>query len=279
MCAINQNLLIMKKLHLLLIAGVILQLNTSAQAFLGQSTNGKMVQAAAAVRLPFNNDQVETAVKAWLSQKGYSSSNTHGYILSRGVPLAAGSAGGGEGSDLYFSTSSPDRKVKDMTLLTLVPAKKNQPITGGSFVDSSKLDDARVYLDSLAGFVNTYTTGVQIGDQQESLRKAQKKMGLLRNDSTDDETRIRNLQSDLAQNKADQVKASAELQNYIGAETDKKQKYQKRLNKLLDKQSTLEKKIRNTQSDLADTKADIAKQQSSIQQMQQTLETVRNRQR
>jgi hypothetical protein len=266
----------MKSLYLLLLAGVIVRLQASAQAFLGQSTNGKLTQAAAAVRLPFNTGQVETAVKAWLSQKGYPSSNTHGYIASRGVPLVTGDP---DGSDLYFSTSTPDRKVKDMTLLTLVPAKKNQPITAGTFVDSSKLDAAKVFLDSLAGFVNTYTTGIQIDNQQESLRKAQKKIGQLRNDSTDDETRIRNLQSDLAQNKADQVKASADLQNYIGADSDKKQKYQKRLNKLLDKQSSLEKKIRNTQSDLADTKGDIAKQQSTIDQLQQTLDTVKGRQR
>jgi hypothetical protein len=265
----------MKKLYLLVITGVIFRMEASAQAFLGQSANGKMVQAAAAIRLPFNTGQVETAVKAWLSQKGYGSSNTHGFILSRGVLLATGDR---DGSDLYFSTSAPDRKVKDMSLLTLVPAKKNQPIAAGSFVDSSKLDDARLFLDSLAGFVSTYTIGIQVGNQQESLRKAQKKLGQLRNDSTDDETRIRNLQSDLAQNKADQVKASADLQTYIGADSDKKQKYQKRLNKLLDKQGNLEKKIRNTQSDLADTKADITNQQSAIDQLQHTLDTVKGRQ-
>lgn len=264
----------MKRLYYLLIAAVLFGPAASGQAFLGQSDKGKVVQAAAAVRLPFTTDQVETALKAYLSQKGYGSSNTHGYILSRGAPLAGGDVG-----DLYFSTSTPDRKARDLTLLTLVPAKKNQDIGSGNFVDSSKLDAARVFLDSLAGFVGTYSNGVQITNQQEGLRKAQKKMGQLKNDSTDYETRLRGLQSDLAQNKADQVKASADLQNYIGEDSDKKQKYQKRLNKLLDRQSSLEKKIRNTQSDLAETKADISKQQTLIDQSQTTLEAFKQRQR
>lgn len=264
----------MKRLNYLLIASLAFGPAASGQAYLGQSNKGKVVQAAAVVRLPFTTDQVETALKAYLSQKGYGSSNTHGYILSRGAPLAGGDVG-----DLYFSTSTPDRRAKDLSLLALVPAKKNQDITTGAFTDSSKLDAARVFLDSLAGFVSTYSNGVQMDNQQETLRKAQKKMGQLRNDSTDYETKLRDLQSDLAQNKADQVKASADLQNYIGAESDKKQKYQKRLNKLLDKQSSLEKKIRNTQSDLAETKADIARQQTLIDQSQTTLEAFRQRQR
>ena len=264
----------MKKLYLLLIPAILSTPAATGQAYLGQSDKGKVVQAAAAVRLPFTTDQVETALKAWLTQKGYGSSNTHGYILSRGVPLA-----GGDGSDCYFSTSTPDRKAKDLSILTLVPAKKNQDISAGAFVDSSKLDDAKVFLDSIAGFVGTYTTGVLVGNQQEVLRKAQKKIGQLRNDSTDDETKLRDLQSDLAQNKADQVKASSDLQNYIGADMDKKQKYQKKLNKLLDKQSSLEKKIRNTQSDLAETKSDIVKQVSLIDQLQATLSAFKDRQR
>jgi chromosome segregation ATPase len=168
-------------------------------------------------------------------------------------------------------------RARDLTLLTLVPAKKNQDISTGAFVDSSKLDAARVFLDSLAGFVSTYSNGVQIDNQQEVLRKAQKKMGQLKNDSVDYETRLRDLQSDLAQNKADQVKASADLQNYIGADSDKKQKYQRRLNKLLDKQASLEKKIRNTQSDLAETRSDLIRQQTLIDQSQTTLEAFKQR--
>lgn len=258
----------MKNIHLLLLVGILFHSEVSAQAYLASTGKGKSIQGSAAIRLPFNTDQVEMALKAYLSQKGYPSSNTRGYIRSRGVTLGDPAD---ETSDLYFSTSTPDRKVKDMTLLTLVPAKKNQEVTSGSFVDSSRLDAARVFLDSLAPFVNAHAIGMQISGQQDVLRKAQKKMDGMRNDSTDYEKRLRSLRSGLAQNKADQAKASNDLQTYIGADIDTKNKYQKRLNKLMDRQGSLEKKIRSTESDLTDKKADMVKQQATINQQLQAL--------
>jgi hypothetical protein len=264
----------MKNFYLLLCAGIFSRSGASAQAYLGQSDKGKTAQAAAAIRLPFNADQVESALKAYLSQKGYSSSSTRGFILYRGVPLDNTDK---DGSDLYFATSTPDRKVKDITVLSVIPSKKNQDIGGGSFVDSSKLDEARVFLDSLAPFVRTFGIGMQVNDQQGALLKAQKKVNDLRNDSTDYERRLRDLQSDLAQNKADQVKAAADLQTYIGADNDTKSKYQKRVNKLIDKQGGLEKKIRNTQQDLVDKKSDLSKQLVALDRLQQSLDATKVR--
>lgn len=245
-----------------------------AQAYIGEVTNGKVPMGAAAVRLPYAADQVEDALKAYLSQKGFTASRSRGYILSRGVPLGSDGTGG---SDLYFSTATPDRKQKDMTVLSLVPARINADVSAGSFADSSKLDAARVFLDSLAPFVNTFGTAIQAGNQQEALLKAQKRLNDLRDDSTDLEKRLRGLQSDLAQNKADQVKAAADLQTYIGADNDTKTKYQKRVNKLIDGQGTLEKKIRRTQGDLADKKSDMVKQQSVVTQQQLALDAVNAR--
>ena len=165
-----------------------------------------------------------------------------------------------------------------MTVLSLVPARKNQDISSGSFADSTKLDAARGFLDSLAPYVNAFGTGLQINDQQEALQKAQKKMNDLMNDSVDLAKRLRDLQGDLAQNKADQVKAAADLQTYIGADNDTKQKYQKKVNKLIDQQGSLEKKIRKTESNLIDNKADRDKQQALIAQQSQGLEAVKARQ-
>jgi len=265
----------MKNICLLLCAGILSLSSASAQAYLKETGTGKMTQASAAIRLPFTADRVESALKAYLSQKGYSSTNTHGFILYRDVPIGSSDT---SGSDLYFVTETPSRKEKDMTVLTLIPAKKNQAIAG-PFVDSPKLDAARGFLDSLAPFVNHFGVDLQVNDQQNALRKAQKKMDGLRTDSTDYEKRLRDLQTDLAQNKADQVTAAADLQTYIGADNDTKSKYQKRLNKLIDKQGSLEKKIRNTQSDLAGKKSDLSKQQKLIDGLQQALAATRDRQR
>lgn len=264
----------MKQILLLLFVGMRCS-GLLGQAYVGEVNQGKTAQAGAAIRLPYTTDQVEDALKAFLSRKGYSSSRSHGYIVSRGVSFSSDDK---NGTDLYFSTSMPNRRQKDLTILSVVPAKKNQDIGTGSFTDSTELDAARVFLDSLAPFVNTFGIGILIDNQQEALLKAQKRLSNLRNDSTDMEKRLRDLQADLAQNKADQVKAAADLQTYIGADNDTKTKYQKRLNKLIDRQGTLEKKMRKTQDDLADNKSDMAKQESVVEQQQLALNAVKARQ-
>ncbi len=248
---------------------------TMAQAYSTETGEGAAKQAAAAIRLAFNEGKVKNGLKTYLSQKGYGTSKSHGFVVSRGVPLSDADK---DGSDLYFSIATPDRKMKDNVVLTLIPARKNQDAGSSAFADSTKLDQARSFLDAFSTYETSYGIGMEVNDRQDELRKAQKKLDKMRSDSTDDENRIRNLLSDLAENKADQVKASSDLQTYIGADSEKKYKYQKRVNKLIDKQGSLEKKIRNTQSDLTDTKADMAKQQITINGLQQSLDATRSRQ-
>ena len=263
----------MKNVYVTICVILLVQTAGFSQAYVTQTGKGKSLQPAAAVRLAFNTDIVEDALKAYLSKKGYSSSHARGYILSRAVPL-----GDGDGNDLYFSTSTPDRKVKDNTELVLIPAKKNADIGNGAFVDSSKLTQASAFLDEFTPFVKAYGINTQLTTQQDGLLKAQKKMTNLRNDSSDLEKRLRNLQSDLTENKSDQVKAASDLQTYVGNDNDKKFKYQKKLNNLLDKQGSLEKKIRNTESDLAEKKSDMVKQQDAVDQMQHALDATKERQ-
>jgi hypothetical protein len=263
----------MKKFYLLLCAGAMSRVGLFAQSYIGEQ--GKPPQTVAAIRLPYTSDQIENALKAYLSGKGYTSSHSRGYIVYRGVPLGADDK---DGADLYFSTSTADRRQKDLTVLSMAPAKKNQDIGNGSFTDSTKLEAARIFLDSLAPFVASFSTGIQVNNQQEALQKTQKRMTDLLNDSTDLARRLRDLQSELTQNKADQVQAAADLQTYIGADNDTKTKYQKRVNKLIDRQGTLEKKIRRTQDDIAGNNSDLVKQRTAVVQQQQGLDAVRARQ-
>ena len=264
----------MKKLFSLLGAGIFYGSRLFAQAYIGQEDKSKTPQAAAAIRLSFNSDQVESALKAYLSNKGYSATSSHGFIVYRGVLLDSTDK---TGSDLFFVTSPADRKVKDMTVLSLVPSRKNQDIGSGTFVDSSKLEAAKTFLDSLAPFAQTYGTTVQIGSLQDALHKAQKKMNDLLNDQENLNKRLRKLQGDLDQNKSDQVKAAADLTSSINSDDESKKKHQKRVSKLIDEQGSLEKKIRRTQSDLDENKTDQQRQQALITQQQQGLDATKAR--
>ena len=246
-----------------------------AQAYVGQIKYQKTQAPAATIRLPYSESSVEDGLKEYMTTKGYKKSSASGLTVFRGVPLDTSDI---DGSDLYFSTDAASRKEKDMTLLNLLAIKKNQDLLVRTQGDSDRIEKARLFLDSLAIFMDSYATRLQVNNQQESLNKAQQKMNSLINDSTDLDKRLRKLQSDLGQNKADQVKAVADLQANISADDDAKKKNQKKLNRLIDDQGTLEKKIRKTQSDMDENKANRKEQQDEIDKQQQGLAAVKARQ-
>ncbi|WP_431211450.1 hypothetical protein ACQ86N_37275 [Puia sp. P3] len=179
-------------------------------------------------------------------------------------------------SDLYFKTSS-DRNAKDMTLLNLIPVPVNQDIKTAGPVDSARLEKAKLLLDSLGPYISSYQMRLQINEQQKQLAKAQDKMNDLRGDSADLQKKIRDLQSDLASVKQDQLKASSDLNTSINADDNTKSKYQKRVNKLFDKEASLEKKLRRAQQDLEDNKHDISRQQEELSKQQQGLNALNSR--
>lgn len=246
-----------------------------AQAYVGQIEYRKTQQQAATIRLSYSTGLVEDGLKEYMMTRGYKKSSADGLTVFRGVPLDATDTGG---SDLYFSVATAGRKEKDVTLLNLLAVKRNQDLLVRTQGDSDRESKARLFLDSLAIFMDVYNTRLQVNSGQESLNKAQKKMNALINDSTDLDKKLRRLQSDLAQNKADQVKAAAELQTNINADDDTKKKSQKKLSRLIDDQGTLEKKIRRTQDDMEENKASRKEQQDEIDKDQQSLEAVKARQ-
>ena len=246
-----------------------------AQAYVGQIEYRKTQAPAATIRLPYSAGSVEDGLNEYMTTKGFKKSSVSGLIVFRGVSLDPSDT---DGSDLYFSTTAASRKEKDMTLLNLLAVKKNQDLLVRTQGDSDRIDKARLFLDSLATFMDVYNTRLQVNNWQKGLNKAQEKMNSLINDSTDLDKKLRNLQSDLAQNKSDQVKAAAELQANISADDDTKKKSQKKLGRLIDDQGTLEKKIRKTQGDMDENKASRKEQQDEINKDQQGLEAVKARQ-
>ena len=220
-----------------------------AQAYIGETELRSTKQAAATIRLPYDNDPVEDGLMQYMMTKGFKSTGISGFILFRSVPLDAVDT---TLNDLYFKIVVASRKEKDMTVLSLIPAKRNQEFTARTLADSGKLEKARLFLDSLAPFMAAYNTRLQLSSQQEVLGKAQKRMNNLRSDSSD-------------------------LQTSINADDDTKKKYQKRVNKYLDEEASLQKKLRRTKQDLEDNRNEMEKQQVEINKQQQGLNAVRTR--
>lgn len=252
----------------------------SAVAVSGQSYEGtidyqKTRQGVAMIQLPHSRENVEDALTAYMAKRGAKSSSVKGFTVFRSVQLNDSDS---SLSDLYFTTASKNRQEKDITVLTLLPLKKNEDLLTRTPGANTLLTAARAFLDSLAPTIHTHSLNVQANDQAGLLKKAQKKMDGLMNDQTDLQKKIRRLEADLDDNKQQQVKQAADLQTNINADDDSKKKNQRKIRKLLDDEGDTEKKLRRAKSDLDQNATDQRQQQAEVDKQQQILDGIKARQ-
>ena len=266
----------MRKILPLLALVAIAQLEARSQAFPSKIDFQKTQQSGAAIQLPYASGTVEDAVKEYMTKRGYKSSSTKGFIVFRSAPLDSLDT---DLSDLYFSVERKSRKESDVTIITLLPAKKNEDLLTRSQTDSTRIDRARYFLDNMAPQIDAYQVQLQVNSQTDVMKKAEKKMNNLMSDQNDLNKKIRKLQSDSAQNKKDQIKEAAELQANVNADDDTKRKNHKKMDKLLDQEGDLAKKLRNTLSDLDQNKRDIIAQQQELDKQRLALGAIKARQK
>src|SRR5258708_2073461 len=112
-----------------------------AQASIGETEVRNTKQTAAVIRLPYDNAPVEDGLKQYMMTRGFKSTGLSGFILFRSVPLDGMDT---TLNDLYFKTDVVSRKEKDITVLSLIPAKRNQEFVAHTLTDSAKLEKARL---------------------------------------------------------------------------------------------------------------------------------------
>ncbi len=276
----------MKRIFLLLATTFALTTFTFAQdapttvhapAYEGRIEYQKTQQPVAIIELPYSQDVVDKGIKDYMGKRGYKSSSTKGFDVFRSAKFDDNS----ESNDLYFKTDRKSRKEKDVTVITLLPAKPNQDILtriGDSSVND-KIAAAKSFLDNLVPYLDAHNTDVQVNTQQEALKKAQKNLTGLQDDQLSLEKKQRNLIADQAQNKTDILKQTQDITNTVTSDDNVKNKAQKKMNKLLDEQDNLNKKLRKVQSELDQNKIDQDKQTQEVQKQQQILDAFKAKQK
>jgi hypothetical protein len=268
----------MKRILLLLTVMFVFKTTTHAQAYEGRLDYQKTSQPAAIIELPYNQDVVENGIKDYMNKRGYKSSSTKGFDVFRAAKFDDNDT---DPSDLYFKIDRKSRKEKDVTVITLLPAKPNQDILAriGDSTTSTRVTAAKSFLDNLAPYLDAHNTNVQVNSQQDILKKAQKNLTGLQDDQASLEKKQRNLIADQSQNKTDILKQTQDIQNTVTSDDNVKNKAQKRLNKLLDEQDNIAKKLRKVQSDLDQNKIDQDKQTQEVQKQQQIFDTLKSKQK
>jgi ribosomal protein L13E len=245
--------------------------HSQPQAYQAKTEYQKVQQDAAAIDLSYPTDMVEQTIKEQMAKKGMKGTNQKGFTLYHGIRLGDTAS---TISDLFFKVDrrNRDKNASTVTLVVVMagedPAKR---APGAPF----PFEGAKALLNNLVPAFEASDLELQIQAQETVVKKAQKKYNGLQDDQSDLEKKIRNAQSDLDQNKKDQIQATADMQANIHGDNDAMKKAQKKMNKLLDEQSSLEKKIRNWQAALAQNKTDQAAGLSTLQNQQQALDSMK----
>ncbi len=204
----------MKRIFILLMAvASVMIVRAQPQAFEATTDFQRTTQPAAIIELPYTENVVEKAIADYMSRKGMKGSDTKGFTVFRSYKLRESQD---FMSDLYFKIERKSRKEKDITVVSLVVGKTGEDVKARVAPDNSSLDGAKDLLNDMVASIDAYNLEVQIKDQEDVLKKAQKKFDGLVDDQKDYEKRIKSLQDKLEDNKKDQQKQQDELKKQQG---------------------------------------------------------------
>jgi hypothetical protein len=246
----------------------------NAQSYRTTYTFQKNAYGAAAVQVPYEENVVTEAVKDYMTGKGYKDAHFKDFVIFRSVPFDNSST---IYSDAYFNISTKSHSEKDITIITLIPVKKEATLSPATEEDSSYISKSMGFLDSMLHHIHHYSLTQQIQIQQKALDKTNAKLISLKNDSGDIAKKIRNYEGELTQNKTDQAKQTTVINNTATGDQDALAKAHKKMDKLLDNQADYEKKLRNYKADLDTNSKDRATLQSLFEKESQSLEALKQR--
>ncbi len=165
-------------------------------------------KAAAVIELPYNPDVVAAAIKDDMLKKGIKEEKSKGFQVFKGARL---NPSDGEVVDMYFKVDRKSRKENNISLIYLILGRPNENVALRAGDDSFKTEEAKTYLNGIAPFVSAYDLEVNIAQQEDVIKKAEKKLSNLQGDQRDYEKKISNYNDKLTQTKRDIEAQTAEL--------------------------------------------------------------------
>lgn len=196
------------KLIITLLLSLCITVISFGQARTGTADYQKVSRAAILNDMPFPAKTVENALIDNFLKKGYKSSSSKGFTVFKGVRLTEL---GPDSYDLYFSAERVSRRDKDNSTLTLLISKGFDAFINEAD-DATLITNAVAYMNGLRDIVAAYDLEQQIADQENAVKKAEKKDSNLKDETEDLQKKKSKIESDIARNikdKADQEKEVA----------------------------------------------------------------------
>ncbi|MEP6675634.1 MAG: hypothetical protein ABJA78_10775 [Ferruginibacter sp.] len=189
----------MKRLYMLA-AGLFIAALTFGQARNATAEYNKQIKPAVAIEIPFSEKTVGNAIEDKMTRMGYKSSNSKGFMVYKSVRLSELGSGS---YDLYYDISRVSKKDKGTTTVTLMLSTGFESFIGDT-TDATVMDNAKTYLNGLKDMVAAYDLEQQITEQEDVVKKADKKYNNLVDDANDLQKKKRKIEEDIEKNIKDQ---------------------------------------------------------------------------
>ncbi len=168
----------------------------------------KINRQAVVNEIPFPEKTVRNAIEDKMGKAGYKSKEMKGYDVYRGVRL---SEIGTDTYDMYFMVDRKSRKDKEASIITLLLTKGFDNFISDS-TDATVINNAKNYLNNIKLMIGAYDLEQQILEQEDAVRKAEKKKSNLIDDADNFQKKLKNLQDDIEKNIEAQKAQQTELE-------------------------------------------------------------------
>jgi hypothetical protein len=180
----------------------------SAQAYTVTAEYQKSMQPGLEIEIPYPEKTVSSSLIEKLEKKGYKAKESKGYIIFKGVNLPE--IGQGE-YDLYFKVDRKSRQQKDASVVTLLISSGQEKFISES--DNPEVfGNAKKMLNEHIAVSAAVDLELQIKEQQEVNRKADKKLADLIDDSTSLQKKKIRLEEDIVENSKKRELQRAEIE-------------------------------------------------------------------
>ena len=185
-------------------------LKTSIIEFNGTNYNGYSIELNA------SPDIVENTVKEKFKLLGLKPKETKGFMVYRNVVIQA--IDSNKPIDAFVKVERKSRKEKEQSTLSFIAAPLNEipeeKVKNGSakLLSNTSFLKSDTFIYSLLADVKLAVYNSDINDQQDVIKKEEKKLANLKNDLSDMEKKLNKLQSDIEFNKKTQQRQIAEIE-------------------------------------------------------------------
>jgi predicted nucleic acid-binding Zn-ribbon protein len=233
----------------------------------------KSVQPATLVDLPYPSDVVESSIKEYMARQGWKSSTSRGYRVYKNIKLAESDTAL---SDLHVRVERKTSRDNANSIVTVLAMRAGEDPATRTGKDADRMSRTAAFMEKMLPAIEAGDLEDRIRTQEGDTKRAQNKLGDLHDEQGSLEKKIRNTQEDLQQNKDDQVKETQAMQTSVKNDPAAMKKSHKKLEKLMNDQMDLQKKLARYQAELEQNKKNQEFQRGNATQQQKTLDSLRS---